>query len=97
MNIYLCPFCGRPLDWPIVNGITTCENCERIFDSSSFHRVLFASWVVRREHICDIDYLLHKCKDLNEEESDFVKKYLIDDCYNHEDFYKIALDKFKKK
>ncbi len=51
MGIYLCPFCGRSPGRTLGDGITTCENCLRVFDSSTFHKILSASWVARHHNV----------------------------------------------
>jgi predicted nucleic acid-binding Zn-ribbon protein len=39
------------LDRSIQDGITSCENCGRVFDDSPKHRLLSATWSCRKNHI----------------------------------------------
>jgi hypothetical protein len=54
-----CPYCGRILEQPLLDGISTCSNCNRIFDSSDYNRILSAVWQARRtcEELEHCDYL----------------------------------------
>jgi hypothetical protein len=45
-----CPYCGAGLPRPILHGITSCNNCVRVFDSSLFNKILSAAWFIRRKH-----------------------------------------------
>lgn len=83
--IKLCPFCGRSLSIELKDGITSCDNCCRVFDSSFYYRVLSAAWVVRRWHIDDPEMLKSKFG-FSEEEVGYVEKYVIDQEYSHDDF-----------
>lgn len=42
----------------VVQGITSCRNCSRVFDSSQFNRLLSASWLIRRQHVQSEEYLI---------------------------------------
>ena len=83
--IYLCPFCGRNLDYKLEDGITTCSNCGRVFDSSSYHKMLAAGWAVRRWHLYDLEALSKKCN-LNPSEADILNYYVIALDYPHDEF-----------
>lgn len=85
----MCPFCGRRVIRAIRCGITTCNNCNRIFDSSSYHKILSAAWGVRRENIDDIE-CVKATYELTDEEADIVEKYVIMENYSHDDFIKIV-------
>lgn len=91
--IYLCPFCGRSLSRKLSEGFTTCDNCERVFDSSEYHQVLAASWVARRHHVEEKFLLMHKTG-LSEELADIVTEYVIDGLYCHDDFLRLLDDTF---
>ena len=86
--IKLCPFCGRTLSIELKDGITSCDNCCRLFDSSFYYRVLSASWVARRWHIDDPEMLKHKFG-FSEEEVSYVESYVIDQGCSHEEFVSI--------
>lgn len=93
MGIYLCPYCGRSPGRTLGDGITTCENCQRVFDSSTFHKILSASWVARRHNVNDIEVLLHKC-DLERSHAELVMKYISDELYTHDEFMHILRESF---
>ena len=90
--IYVCPFCGRRISRAINNGITTCNNCHRVFDSSSYHRILSAAWSVRQDNISDLD-AIKLVYELNDCEAQIVKKYVIDDTYSHDELLKVVNQK----
>lgn len=93
MRIHLCPFCGRSLDKSIEDGITTCNNCGRIFDSCDYNRLLSAAWVVRREYIIDSEVLKKKCG-LSDDETKFITEFVIDKEYTHDEFLSVMKKKF---
>jgi hypothetical protein len=82
-----CPFCGYLLELGIKDGITGCNNCNRIFGSTSKNKILSAAWVVRREGLEEIEIIKKRCN-LTNEESDIVENYIINEGYNHDDFLK---------
>ena len=96
MIIYLCPFCGRSLQKAIEYGITTCDNCHRVFDSSDYNKLLSVAWTARREHIIDSDYLQARCQ-LTDEETAFITKYIIDEEYTHDEFLSVMNARFSVK
>ena len=81
-----CPFCGRKLDYKLEDGITTCGNCYRVFDSSSYHKILSAAWAVRRWHNFNLAFIVQKCK-LNPVEARIIDHYIIDLNLDHDQFY----------
>ncbi len=82
-----CPHCGHSLTHSITRGITSCNHCHRVFDSSPFNRLLSAAWMVRRRH--------YNCPELlaqhgyTSDEADLVIEMVADGCHNHEDFVKV--------
>jgi hypothetical protein len=90
--IYLCPFCGKKVSRAIEDGITTCNNCSRVFDSSSHHKILSAAWMARRDNLFDVD-CLKAAYDLTDCEAKLIKKYVIDECHSHDDLIKILNSK----
>jgi hypothetical protein len=86
--IYLCPYCGRNLDYKLGDGITTCHNCGRVFDSSPFHKLLAAGWAVRRWHLYDLEELSTKCN-LNPSEAQIIGHYVMHLGYPHDDFHNL--------
>jgi hypothetical protein len=68
--IWHCPYCGHNLLTPINNGITSCQNCCRIFDSSPYHRILSLGWLARKQNVCSAEQLIQH--GFSEEEANFV-------------------------
>lgn len=87
--IYSCPFCGRTISRVIRDGITTCNNCGRVFDSSSLHKILAAAWLVRLHHVEDIETIKANYE-LSDEEAAIIKQYIIDLSYSHDEFLKVV-------
>ena len=89
--IHLCPHCGRHLVRPIANGITTCNNCNRVFDTCTLHRILSGAWECRRNGHEYVEQIFGKCK-LNESEAILVQ-LSIDRDYSHDEFLKHVTSK----
>lgn len=85
--IYNCPFCGYNVSRAIKNGITTCNHCNRVFDSSSYCKVLSTSWFVRKNNLCDIETVKSNFE-LTDFEAGLIEKYIINEDYCHDDFIK---------
>ena len=86
--IYACPFCGRKV-WKIVkDGISTCNYCGRVFDTSSFHRILSAAWMVRRHQIT-VPENIQASFELTDCEIGIIKKYIIEENYSHDELLKV--------
>jgi hypothetical protein len=88
--ISYCPYCGFHIKRPLCNGITSCNNCNRTFDTCPFNRILSASWMARKQHLMDVDLLLQY--DYTVEETDLVYTYIIEQCRSHEYFVKVLTD-----
>jgi len=86
--IHICPYCGRNVSRAIEDGITTCNNCSRIFDSSSFHKTLAAAWYVIRNNLDNIDFVADMFK-LDENDKNLIVKYIVEEGYHHDDFQRI--------
>jgi hypothetical protein len=84
--IYLCPFCGRDLDRKLTEGITSCQNCGRVFDSSPFHRILSAAWAISRWHT-NLEKIVEKY-DLEPTEINVLNHYVVGLDYDHEQLLK---------
>jgi ferredoxin len=84
--LIMCAYCGHKLNHPLKDGITTCQHCERCFDSSPFHRLLSAFWLAKRRHYVDPSQLVG---DFTEDEAAFVMAQ-IDEELTYEDFYKLV-------
>lgn len=89
--ILLCPHCGHSLRNVVLHGISSCNNCHRVFDTNPFNRLLSASWLVRKKDIVSEDVLIDY--GYSEEESKFVIEVVADNCCNHEEFVKILKEK----
>lgn len=90
--IYICPFCGHRVSRAIKDGITTCNNCNRVFDSSPIYKILSASWSARLDNILDIE-CLRTIYELTDCEAGIVQKYVIEECYSHDELLKIVNQK----
>lgn len=87
--ICYCPFCGSWLNHPIIDsGITTCNNCCRVFDHSSKNKLLSATWACRKQNIKDIN-ILESQFNLNQKELNFVKDYIIIEDLSHDEIIKL--------
>jgi Zn-finger nucleic acid-binding protein len=84
--IILCPYCGYKLQSKLQSGITSCDSCNRVFDASSYHKILSAFWTFHRWHLYDIGTLQKHCQ-LNEDEENVVAQ-AIDAGLSFDDFYK---------
>mgnify|MGYP000900751624 CR=1 FL=1 len=86
--IELCPHCGHKLKHPILRGITSCSNCNRVFDSSPFNRILSTAWLVRRHHINDREHLVQRygCDPVS---ADLVLEFVSECLFSHEDMVKL--------
>ena len=87
--IRLCPYCGHSLSRPLDEGITTCDHCNQIFESSDFHRLLSTAWMVRNWHVYDADMLRYKFH-VPEYIVKLVEYHVMDQGLSHDDFYHIA-------
>ena len=84
--ITFCPHCGHELQRGLVNGLGSCRNCSRVFDSSPYHRLLNGLWLARRKGIECPEWLMNY--GFNEEEAALVI-FAIENYLSHEDFAKL--------
>lgn len=89
--MYFCPFCGYALKPKLENGITTCVNCDRLFDSSPINRVLSAAWAIRRWHLDSIEVLREKCG-VSLEDCDLLYQYAVEEQRNPHEIFKILME-----
>jgi hypothetical protein len=82
--IYVCPFCGQHLNRELVDGLTGCGHCNRVFDSSTFNRLLSGFWLLHHEPHLGYDQFKFQSK-LSEEEALLVYTFFSEE-YNHEEF-----------
>jgi len=85
-----CPHCGFSLSESLKDGIGSCSNCNRVFDTSPFNRILSAAWYVRRNNIADINRLIQA--GIKEPDAYIALALSYDADYNHEDILKILND-----
>lgn len=88
--INYCPYCGCSLSHTITRGITSCNNCCRVFDSSPFNRLLSAGWMTRHRHYNCPELLMQHGYTFNE--SKLVIEMIHDKCYRHEDYIQALND-----
>jgi len=86
-----CPFCGHILDAPLANGISSCSNCNRLFDSSINNRLLSAAWHVRRRNVT-LDELQH-FDFLTQDQIEFIEDYVIEAGYTHDELIRFINNK----
>ena len=90
-----CPHCGFNLNTPLNDGISTCGNCGRVFDTTPFNRALSAGWMVRRKHIDNVEWLI-SCG-YSKTESELAVHYVGELCYDHDEFVKmLEIEKISK-
>ncbi len=86
-----CPHCGHHLPKVLRDGISSCPNCRRIFDSCRFNQILSLSWAVRKEHIDNSEHLINYFG-ASEKDARFLVDHVYDDCLSHEEFFKFLLE-----
>lgn len=89
MNI--CPFCGRHLDTPVNDGLTSCLHCGRIIESKLSNRLLSLWWLLNRIKVLDIEQIKAQ-NNLKDEEIIFVLAFREAD-YSYDDF-QVVLNNF---
>lgn len=87
----MCPYCGHSLPIALRNGLSSCSNCDRIFDSSPYFQLLSAAWLVRKRYIWGVDRLKIEC-DLTQCQAELIEEYISEGAYSHDEFRKV-LDK----
>jgi len=83
--IVLCPYCGQKLSKALTEGISSCDNCMRVFDSSSFYKILSACWIAKKWNWCEAT--IQAKFDLTPEELTAVSDF-ISTGYDYEMFFK---------
>lgn len=90
--IILCPYCGHQLLRPLLNGMSSCNNCCRVFDSSNKNVILSTYWLVKKRNILDRQYLIDHYN-IPEDDADFVVDVAINHQYSYEEFVRILNQK----
>ena len=91
--ILTCPYCGHYLPHPLENGISSCVNCCRIFDSCKKNYLLSTAWLIRKRHINDSQYLIEQLG-VSEEDAVLLINFVCDKCFSHEDLSSFLEEKF---
>lgn len=86
--ITLCPCCGHNLPKPLVRGITSCPNCNRVFDSSRLNRLLSGAWIIRRSHVAEAEFLIWR-HGFDREDAEFLVETVYDGCRTHDEAIKM--------
>ena len=81
-----CPHCGHSLKKWLRDGISSCENCNRIFDSGDCHTLLAATWTARRTHVDSVEKL---GLSLSEIQAEFVQSFVVEGGNSHDEVLKI--------
>lgn len=84
--IDLCPFCGHRLYQALGDGIATCNNCSRVFDSCPLNRLLSAGWVVRKKNYDDPQDLVRE--GFTEEEAYVAICFVYENEYSPDEYLK---------
>jgi hypothetical protein len=84
--INLCPYCGQDLPIVLNSGLSQCDNCQQVFDSSDINQLLSAAWLIRKKSFT-IDQLRWHTK-LEEDMLILVNTYVAEHSYSHQDFQK---------
>ena len=87
--ILFCPYCGYRLKIPLINGLSTCDSCNRLFSSDETSKILSYSWMCRKQNINNKDILKSLSKDsLGENAINIINHYIIENNYSHDEFLK---------
>jgi hypothetical protein len=89
--IQSCPHCGTSLPKELKSGLSHCNHCNQVFDSSDFNVLLAAAWQIRKDNL-SFERLKWQLK-LSEEFSIFVYTFVAEHGYTHDEFIRL-LKKF---
>ena len=84
-----CPYCGHSLYQMLIEGISSCSHCNRIFDSTIRNRLLSVAWAIRHHYFKSIEEIKFS-NILTDKEAEFVEKYVLDEGYSHDEFLKVV-------
>ena len=82
-----CPHCGQPLSKPLIDGLTSCLNCNYVFDSCIKNRLLSGAWEILKSTPLDLERLKFVSK-LKQDEAIIVHTFMVE--------YGYSLDEFKQ-
>lgn len=89
-----CPSCGHELSRPILTGIKSCPRCCSFFEANHTNRLLGASWELHKNNNMGLEQFKFNAK-LSDAEAEFVYRYIVDECYSHDEFLKLLRTKEK--
>ena len=84
--ITVCPHCGFSLSRELIDGMTSCQHCNRIFESNCINRLLAGAWSLRRENT-SFEQFKFDTK-LNDYEAILIYAFIVDHGYSHDEFIK---------
>jgi len=83
--IYVCPFCGHQLNRQLIDGITACGHCNRVFDSCVYNRLLSGFWIIKHDPNISLEkFKFHS--GLSDAEALLVHTFVADNCYSVDEF-----------
>lgn len=82
--IQVCPNCGSKLLKPLIDGLSQCDHCNQLFDSSNYYLLLSAAWEVRKFHLT-LEQIKKQLK-LDNDLAVLVYVFVSEYGYTHEDF-----------
>lgn len=81
--IKVCPFCGHSLQKELQDGLTSCCNCEQVFDANDFNKLLSAGWLVRKHHYNREQLKWHT--KLDDELITLIMAFVSENSYSHQE------------
>jgi len=82
--ISLCPNCGYKLNNDLLDGVTQCCHCNRVFSNNLFNELLSAAWDARKNNLTP-DLIQWQTK-LDKDFSQFVYYFVVVLDYSHDEF-----------
>lgn len=83
----VCPNCGYTLQIELKDGITHCDHCNQVFDSSDYNCLLSAAWQIRKENL-SLEQIKWQLK-LDNDFSILVHTFISEYAYSQADFIKL--------
>lgn len=84
--IVVCPFCGIEIHEALIDGLASCQNCHRVFESSIPNKLLSASWLARKNRYHGVEQLMSDTK-LQEHEAMLVYSFVSEGGYSYQEFF----------
>ena len=73
---------------PVKAGITSCQNCLRVIDTSLKNRLLSASWACRRNHLQNASEYVREHYELDDNCVAFLERTVIHGSMSPDEFLK---------